>query len=1148
MSNMTRAKRKFSNHADSSRRGTFETLEPRLDLSANLGFAGAFDIIGGSTGGIYTSSGHNQNYGGGLVTDAAGNRYVTINGAFHSGSDGSEYSESIDLDPGTGVRATTMTAGLVKLDPSGGVVWTVPLTATGLNFPVRAIAAVDADQNVYLVGDFRGTIDFDPGPGVVNITSNQGGAEYSDYFAKFNSAGSLEWVRQIDGPGLSPSRLALDSAGDLVVAYNLSQPANTPPMDVDAGPGQFLVQQQSDSDLIVLKYSTNGEFVWARQFGNSEASQYGNVPTLGVSAQGDVFVSGAFKGSIDIDPGPGVHSVTNSDTTFDRYLTRLDAAGYFVWGYATEGTGQVSFRDIAIQDDGSLILAGFFTGTTDFQPGAGTMSLTSTGSSSNGVVVKLNSDLSVAWARQFGGFGAPVTDIDLDHEGNIYLGGSFNTTSVSGATADFDPGPGVYELSAPSTYETAFVLSLTGAGDFRWAVPLGGNSGLSEVEGLSVAPNGDVQISGAFGGTGDFNPDPAAETWLSSTGKNTTVFTATLTQSEPNPGAPVVDAGASQSIPINGVASLQGSVTDDGLPGPMTTLWSLVSGSGTVTFANASALDTTATFTTIGGYVLKLEATDGQYTTADYVNIVVNPLTTTLAATADTYIDSSGKTTNFGSSPNLVVYGNPDDAALLQWDLSSIPAGSTLQSATFSLNVTNTSTNTYEIYALNRSWTQSQATWKKADNGNTWQTAGALGSLDRGTTVLGTVTASALGTRTIVLNAAGLAVVQGWIDDPATNFGFVIQDYANANKDDLVFSSKEATIAADRPQLQMVYIPPSANTTVPAPRIDFFSASQGRVSVGTPITLTAIRENDPAHQPQSVSFYRDNGDGVLVVGEDALVGSTYTYLGSDYTKWIVTAETTGLAPGNYTFFAQASNASGDVQAALNVDVFGLETVNFASANVPQAIPNKTTITSTILVPDGFTIFDVDVALDITHTNDADLDVYLIAPSGTRVALFTDVGATGHNFSGTTLDDEAFATIASGTAPFTGRFRPQSSLSAFDGQNAAGVWTLEVTDDLKKNTGTLNSWSLQFTREAMPVALVRQASLQAQPAGITASPTVTESPGKTPESKSIVLSPQSHADLFANLLAGDFAETPTKSLAMTKYRLTKPTERCPPRIS
>jgi hypothetical protein len=74
---------------------------------------------------------------------------------------------------------------------------------------------------------------------------------------------------------------------------------------------------------------------------------------------------------------------------------------------------------------------------------------------------------------------------------------------------------------------------------------------------------------------------------------------------------------------------------------------------------------------------------------------------------------------------------------------------------------------------------------------------------------LGTVTATATGIRTVVLNAAGLAVVQGCVNNPATNFGFILQDYANTTKDDLVFSSKESTVAANRPQLKLVYNPPS---------------------------------------------------------------------------------------------------------------------------------------------------------------------------------------------------------------------------------------------------------------------------------------------------------------------------------------------------
>jgi hypothetical protein len=165
--------------------------------------------------------------------------------------------------------------------------------------------------------------------------------------------------------------------------------------------------------------------------------------------------------------------------------------------------------------------------------------------------------------------------------------------------------------------------------------------------------------------------------------------------------------------------------------------------------------------------------------------------------------------------------------------LRSFPAGSTLQSATLSLNVTGTTTDVFEIYELKRNWSETQATWKKANSSTNWQSAGAKGTLDRGTTVLGTVTPSATGIRNITLNAAGLAVVQKWINNPATNFGFIIQDYANASDDDLIFSSKESALTANRPQLQVVYAPPSMASMTQGSAMSS-QAGAGRVSEFAP--------------------------------------------------------------------------------------------------------------------------------------------------------------------------------------------------------------------------------------------------------------------------------------------------------------------------
>ncbi len=132
---------------------------------------------------------------------------------------------------------------------------------------------------------------------------------------------------------------------------------------------------------------------------------------------------------------------------------------------------------------------------------------------------------------------------------------------------------------------------------------------------------------------------------------------------------------------------------------------------------------------------------------------------------------------------------------------------------------------------------------------------------------------------------------------------------------------------------------------------------------------------------------------------------------------------------------------------------------FTSTDVPQSIRDLHTITSTVEIFSSFTVADVDVELSISHTWDSDLDVFLIAPDGTRIELFTDVGGGGKNFTNTTLDDDAAVSIANGTAPFTGRFRPEGRLADLNGFNAQGTWTLEITDDYARDQGTLHSWAL-----------------------------------------------------------------------------------------
>jgi len=152
---------------------------------------------------------------------------------------------------------------------------------------------------------------------------------------------------------------------------------------------------------------------------------------------------------------------------------------------------------------------------------------------------------------------------------------------------------------------------------------------------------------------------------------------------------------------------------------------------------------------------------------------------------------------------------------------------------------------------------------------------------------------------------------------------------------------------------------------------------------------------------------------------------------------------------------------------VQVGVQPIAQTNYPSTDTPKPIPDVRTppTLSSIVIASTGVVSDVNVTLNITHTYDADLDIFLIGPNGTRVELTTDNGPSGQGFTNTVFDDEAATSITAGTAPYTGSFRPEGLLSSLDGIPANGTWTLEITDDANLDSGTLNSWSLTITNPA-----------------------------------------------------------------------------------
>ncbi|NOQ74758.1 MAG: hypothetical protein GQ574_22280 [Crocinitomix sp.] len=135
-----------------------------------------------------------------------------------------------------------------------------------------------------------------------------------------------------------------------------------------------------------------------------------------------------------------------------------------------------------------------------------------------------------------------------------------------------------------------------------------------------------------------------------------------------------------------------------------------------------------------------------------------------------------------------------------------------------------------------------------------------------------------------------------------------------------------------------------------------------------------------------------------------------------------------------------------------------------------SIVSLATISSSITVA-GVGIIDCDygleeVCIDIDHTWDSDLFIYLEDPAGDLYLLTAYNGGGGDDYSVTCFNMAAVTPVSIGTAPFNGSYIPDGNIDmANNGQDADGAWTLYVADDAFGDDGTLTSWSLLFSADA-----------------------------------------------------------------------------------
>lgn len=385
--------------------------------------------------------GMSNQYAYGLCIDAGGN--VLVTGGFKG---------NVDFDPNAGVATLSASTGggmdifILKLDANGNFVWAKNIgSSNGANQNGYAITT-DINNNVLVTGAFDGTMDFDPGAGVTNLTS---AGQVDIFVMKLNSSGIFQWAKRMgsfyDDYGYS---IKTDASGNVITTGRFLMQT-----DFDPGAGTYPLggmTTTTDINMFVQKLDAAGNFVWARDYNFISNTGRG----LFVDNVGDIYVTGNTSGGADFDNGPGTAYVTVAGAN-DIFVLKLNSAGNYVWVNSYGGSGHDFGYSIDANASGEIFVTGAFQNTADFMPGAGTYTLVSNGMQDI-FTMKLNSTGNLIWAVSSGGtqddYGYCVK---TDNTGNVYYGGYFQST------VDINPLAGVTTYTSGGVFD-AFLVKLQG--------------------------------------------------------------------------------------------------------------------------------------------------------------------------------------------------------------------------------------------------------------------------------------------------------------------------------------------------------------------------------------------------------------------------------------------------------------------------------------------------------------------------------------------------------------------------------------------------------------------------------------------------------------------------------------------------------------
>ena len=363
---------------------------------------------------------------------------------------------------------------LLKLSAMGDTVWVKRFATNESGSAVPRGVAIDANEDIIVVGGFAGSIDF--GGGAL-ATEDNGDANV--FAVKLAPDGGHLWSRSFGDMSQEIfTDVAVTSSGEIVVCGFFT-------LSADFGGGTLA--PSAFQSWVIAKYAPDGEHMWSQAYGIAGSH---SADRVAVDATDHIVVMGTVRGSADFGGGPLGGNVT---------IVKLDTAGQYVWsrGWGRAVEAQLG-SGLGIDKNDAIRVAGFFEASVDFGGGV----LTSAGDE-DVFMVAVGSSGDHQWSQRFGTAGRfqRAYDLTVDGADNVIVVGEFSDS------IDFGGGnlasAGANDLAG----EDVFVASFDATGAHGWSARFG-DSEFQAASRVAADAEGNVVMGGIYQGQIDFGGGP----------------------------------------------------------------------------------------------------------------------------------------------------------------------------------------------------------------------------------------------------------------------------------------------------------------------------------------------------------------------------------------------------------------------------------------------------------------------------------------------------------------------------------------------------------------------------------------------------------------------------------------------------------------